>query len=77
MDHLKNQVYNAIKRFVFNYNEWMHANDILSQSYKSTNAKEMTYAAISFSAKPTKNRWGDDDAYFANNKQCHCYGEYY
>lgn len=61
MDHLKNQVYNAIKRFVFNYNEWMHANDILSQSYKSTNAKEMTYAAISFSAKPTKNRWGDDD----------------
>ncbi|WP_436341313.1 SEC10/PgrA surface exclusion domain-containing protein [Lactobacillus johnsonii] len=61
MDHLKNQVYNAIKRFVFNYNEWMHADDILSQSYQNTNPKGATYAAISFSAKPTKNRWGDDD----------------
>ena len=61
MDHLKNQVYNAIKRFVFNYNEWMHANDILSQDYKDIYAKGNTYAAISFSAKPTPNHWGDDD----------------
>ena len=61
MDHLKNQVYNAIKRFAFNYNEWMHANDILSQSYKTIYAKGNTYAAISFSAKPTKNRFRFDD----------------
>ena len=61
MDHLKNQVYNAIKRFVFNYNEWMHANDILSQNYKNVYAKGNTYAAISFSAKPTKDSFGFDD----------------
>lgn len=61
MDHLKNQVYNAIKRFAFNYDEWMHANDILSQSYKTIYAKGNTYAAISFSVKPTPNHWGDDD----------------
>lgn len=61
MDHLKNQVYNAVKRFAFNYNEWMHANDILSQQYKNIYAKGNTYAAISFSAKPTPNHWGDDD----------------
>lgn len=53
MDHLKNQVYNAIKRFVFNYNEWLHAYDILSNS-----AKEPNYAAISFNVKPTKDQVG-------------------
>lgn len=56
MDHLKNQVYNAIKRFVFNYNEWLHAYDVLSN-----NAKENNYAAISFNVKPTKDQWGLDD----------------
>ena len=61
MDHLKNQVYNAIKRFAFNYNEWMHANSILSQDYFDSSAKGKNYAAISFSAKPTPNHWGDDD----------------
>lgn len=61
MDHLKNQVYNAVKRFAFNYNEWMHANDILSQNYKDIYAKGNTYAAISFSAKPTKDSFGFDD----------------
>ena len=53
MDHLKNHVYNAIKRFVFNYNEWLHAYDILSNS-----AKEPNYAAISFNVKPTKDQVG-------------------
>ena len=53
MDHLKNHVYNAIKRFVFNYNEWLHAYDILSNS-----AKEHNYAAISFNVKPTKDQVG-------------------
>lgn len=61
MDHLKNQVYNAVKRFAFNYNEWMHAYGILSQDYFNYSAKGKNYAAISFSAKPTPNRWGDDD----------------
>lgn len=61
MDHLKNQVYNAIKRFVFNYNEWMHAYGILSQDFFDYSAKGKNYAAISFSAKPTPNHWGDDD----------------
>lgn len=61
MDHLKNQVYNAVKRFAFNYDEWMHADSILSQSWASNSAKGKNYAAISFSAKPTPNRWGDDD----------------
>ena len=61
MDHLKNQVYNAIKRFAFNYNEWMHADSILSQDYFDYSAKGKNYAAISFSAKPTPNHWGDDD----------------
>ena len=61
MDHLKNQVYNAIKRFAFNYNEWMHADSILSQNWSSFTAKGKTYAAISFSAKPTKDNFGFDD----------------
>ena len=61
MDHLKNQVYNAIKRFAFNYNEWMHADSILSQDYFDYSAKGKNYAAISFSAKPTPNHWGFDD----------------
>ena len=61
MDHLKNQVYNAVKRFAFNYNEWMHAYSILSQDYFDYSAKGKNYAAISFSAKPTPNHWGDDD----------------
>ncbi|CAX66342.1 SEC10/PgrA surface exclusion domain-containing protein [Lactobacillus johnsonii] len=61
MDHLKNQVYNAVKRFAFNYNEWMHADSILSQEYFDYSAKGKNYAAISFSAKPTPNHWGDDD----------------
>ena len=61
MDHLKNQVYNAVKRFAFSYNEWLHAESILSQEMFSDTAKGKNYAAISFSAKPTKNRWGDDD----------------
>lgn len=61
MDHLKNQVYNAIKRFAFNYNEWMHADSILSQNWSDFSAKGKNYAAISFSAKPTPNHWGDDD----------------
>lgn len=61
MDHLKNQVYNAIKRFAFNYNEWLHADSILSQELFSNTAKGKNYAAISFSAKPTKNSWGEDD----------------
>lgn len=61
MDHLKNQVYNAVKRSAFNYNEWMHAYSILSQDYFDSSAKGKNYAAISFSAKPTPNHWGDDD----------------
>lgn len=61
MDHLKNQVYNAIKRFVFNYNEWMHADSILSQNWADSNAKSKNYSAISFSVKPTKNDIGLDD----------------
>ena len=61
MDHLKNQVYNAIKRFAFNYNEWMHADSILSQNWSNFSAKGKNYAAISFSAKPTPNHWGEDD----------------
>ena len=61
MDHLKNQVYNAIKRFAFNYNEWLHADSILSQDIFDYSAKGKNYAAISFSAKPTPNHWGDDD----------------
>lgn len=61
MDHLKNQVYNAVKRFAFNYNEWLHAYGILSQDYFNYSAKGKNYAAISFSAKPTPNHWGDDD----------------
>lgn len=61
MDHLKNQVYNAVKRFVFNYNEWLHADSILSQDVFSDTAKGKTYAAISFSAKPTPDHWEFDD----------------
>lgn len=61
MDHLKNQVYNAVKRFAFNYNEWLHAYGILSQEYFNYSAKGKNYAAISFSVKPTKDRWGFDD----------------
>ena len=61
MDHLKNQVYNAVKRFAFNYNEWMHADSILSQEYFDYSAKGKNYAAISFSAKPTPDHWGFDD----------------
>ena len=61
MDHLKNQVYNAVKRFAFNYNEWLHADSILSQDVFSNTAKGKTYAAISFSVKPTPNHWGFDD----------------
>ena len=61
MDHLKNQVYNAVKRFAFNYNEWLHAYGILSQDFFNYSAKGKNYAAISFSAKPTPNHWGDDD----------------
>lgn len=61
MDHLKNQVYNAVKRFAFNYNEWMHADSILSQNWSDFSAKGKNYAAISFSAKPTKDKWGFDD----------------
>lgn len=61
MDHLMNQVYNAVKRFAFNYNEWLHADSILSQEIFDYSAKGKNYAAISFSAKPTPNHWGDDD----------------
>lgn len=61
MDHLKNQVYNAVKRFAFNYNEWLHAYGILSQDFFDYSAKGKNYAAISFSVKPTPNHWGDDD----------------
>ncbi|MBZ4029022.1 SEC10/PgrA surface exclusion domain-containing protein [Lactobacillus johnsonii] len=61
MDHLKNQVYNAVKRFAFNYNEWLHAYGILSQDFFNYSAKGKNYAAISFSAKPTPNHWGEDD----------------
>lgn len=61
MDHLKNQVYNDVKRFAFNYNEWMHADSILSQEYFDYSAKGKNYAAISFSAKPTPDHWGFDD----------------
>ena len=61
MDHLKNQVYNAVKRFAFNYNEWLHADSILSQDIFDYNAKGKNYAAISFSAKPTPDHWGFDD----------------
>lgn len=61
MDHLKNQVYNAVKRFAFNYNEWLHAYGILSQDYLDYSAKGKNYAAISFSAKPTQDRWGFND----------------
>lgn len=61
MDHLKNQVYNAVKRFAFNYNEWLHAYGILSQEYFNYSAKGKNYASISFSVKPTKDRWGFDD----------------
>lgn len=58
MDHLKNQVYNAVKRLVFNYNEWMHADGILSQEYFGYSATGKNYAAISFSAKPPKDNFG-------------------
>lgn len=61
MDHLKNQVYNAVKRFVFDYQEWLHADSILSQEMFSDAAKGKTYAAISFSAKPTPDHWEFDD----------------
>lgn len=61
MDHLKNQVYNAVKRFAFNYNEWLHAYGILSQDFFDYSAKGKNYAAISFSVKPTKDKWGFDD----------------
>ena len=61
MDHLKNQVYNAIKRFAFNYNEWLHADSILSQEIFDYSAKGKNYAAISFSAKPTPDHWEFDD----------------
>ena len=61
MDHLMNQVYNAIKRFAFNYNEWLHAYGILSQDFFDYSAKGKNYAAISFSVKPTEDRWGFDD----------------
>lgn len=61
MDHLKNQVYNAIKRFAFNYNEWMHADSILSQNWSDFSAKGKNYAAISFSTKSTPDHWGFDD----------------
>ena len=61
MDHLKNQVYNAVKRFAFNYNEWLHAYGILSQDFFNYSAKGKNYAAISFSAKPTPDHWGFDD----------------
>lgn len=61
MDHLKNQVYNAVKRFAFNYNEWLHAYGILSQEIFDYSAKGKNYAAISFSAKPTPDHWGFDD----------------
>ena len=61
MDHLKNQVYNAIKRFAFNYNEWLHAYGILSQDYFAYSARGKNYAAISFSAKPTADKWGFND----------------
>lgn len=61
MDHLKNQVYNAVKRFAFDYQEWLHADSILSQEVFSNTAKGKTYAAISFSAKPTPDHWGFDD----------------
>lgn len=60
MDHLKNQLYNAIKRFAFNYNEWLHAYGILSQRYLNYSAKGKNYAAISFSVKPTPDHWGFD-----------------
>ena len=61
MDHLMNQVYNAVKRFAFNYNEWLHAYGILSQDFFNYSAKGKNYAAISFSAKPTPDHWGFDD----------------
>lgn len=61
MDHLKNQVYNAVKRFAFNYNEWMHADSILSQNWSKFSAKGRNYAAIGFSVKPTKDNFGFDD----------------
>lgn len=61
MDHLMNQVYNAVKRFAFNYNEWLHADSILSQEIFDYSAKGKNYAAISFSAKPTPDHWGFDD----------------
>lgn len=61
MDHLMNQVYNAVKRFAFNYNEWLHADSILSQDIFDYSAKGKNYAAISFSAKPTPDHWGFDD----------------
>lgn len=61
MDHLKNQVYNAVKHFVFDYQEWLHADSILSQEMFSDAAKGKTYAAISFSAKPTPDHWEFDD----------------
>lgn len=61
MDHLKNQVYNTVKRFAFNYNEWLHAYGILSQDFFNYSAKGKNYAAISFNVKPTKDKWGFDD----------------
>lgn len=61
MDHLKNQVYNAIKGFVFDNIEWLHAYGILSQDYHTYSAKGKNYAAISFSAKPTPNYGGFND----------------
>lgn len=61
MDHLKNQVYNTVKRFAFNYNEWLHAYGILSQDFFDYSAKGKNYAAISFSVKPTPDHWGFDD----------------
>ncbi|MDY2874169.1 MAG: SEC10/PgrA surface exclusion domain-containing protein, partial [Lactobacillus johnsonii] len=61
MDHLKNQVYNTVKRFAFNYNEWLHVYGILSQDFFNYSAKGKNYAAISFNVKPTKDKWGFDD----------------
>nr|WP_270248223.1 SEC10/PgrA surface exclusion domain-containing protein [Lactobacillus johnsonii] len=61
MDHLKNQVYNAVKRFVFNNDEWLHADSILSQSWASNNARGKNYAAISMSLRPTSDQLGLDN----------------
>ncbi|WP_270253403.1 SEC10/PgrA surface exclusion domain-containing protein [Lactobacillus johnsonii] len=61
MDHLKNQVYNAVKRFVFNNDEWLHADSILSQSWASNNARGKNYEAISMSLRPTSDQLGLDN----------------